>query len=65
LEEREAICDQLFESMEDGYGVIEFFDGRHGPLSDYSHVLANAGYEKHAGSLPLPAARRSIPAQWS
>ncbi|MGX7925841.1 PAS domain-containing protein [Tsuneonella sp. HG094] len=39
----------MFESMEDGYCVIEFFDGPHGPLSDYVHVLANAGYERHAG----------------
>ena len=49
LEEREALYDQLFESMEDGYCVIEFIDGPHGPMSDYLHVLANAGYERHAG----------------
>ena len=35
--------------MEDGYCVIEFLDGPDGPLSDYIHVLANAGYERHAG----------------
>ena len=39
----------LFESMDEGYCVIEFFDGPHGPLSDYVHVEANAAYEKNAG----------------
>ena len=39
MEEREQLYDQLFESMADGYCVIEFFDGPHGPLSDYIHVL--------------------------
>lgn len=39
----------LFETMEDGFCIIEFFDGPHGPLSDYIHVEANAGYERHAG----------------
>jgi signal transduction histidine kinase len=39
----------LFESMDEGFCVIEFFDGPHGPLSDYVHVMANAAYERHAG----------------
>ena len=35
--------------MDDGFCVIEFLDGPHGPLSDYVHVLANAAYERNAG----------------
>jgi len=39
----------LFDAIEDGFCIIEFFDGPHGPLSDYMHVEANAGYERHTG----------------
>lgn len=39
----------LFENMDDGFCVIEFLDGPHGPLSDYVHILANPAYERHAG----------------
>lgn len=39
----------LFESMDEGFCVIEFLDGPFGPLSDYVHVMANAAYEQHAG----------------
>ncbi|WP_425482842.1 PAS domain-containing protein, partial [Aureimonas leprariae] len=39
----------LFEAVDDGFCIIEFFDGPHGPLSDYEHVEANAGYERHTG----------------
>jgi signal transduction histidine kinase len=39
----------LFESMDEGFCVIEFLDGPFGPLSDYVHVMANAAYERHAG----------------
>ena len=39
----------LFESMDEGFCVIEFFDGPFGPLSDYIHIMANAAYERHAG----------------
>ena len=39
----------LFDSMDEGFCVIEFFDGPHGPLSDYVHVDANAAYELNAG----------------
>ncbi|MDG2533104.1 PAS domain-containing protein [Sphingomonas sp. HITSZ_GF] len=39
----------LFDSMDEGFCVIEFFDGPHGPLSDYIHVEANAAYARHAG----------------
>ncbi|WP_066763070.1 ATP-binding protein [Sphingobium sp. CCH11-B1] len=39
----------LFETMDEGFCIIEFLDGPHGPLSDYIHVEANAAYERHAG----------------
>lgn len=39
----------LFESMDEGFCIIEFFDGPHGPLSDYIHVEANRAYAVHAG----------------
>ncbi|UAK26767.1 PAS domain-containing protein [Sphingomonas nostoxanthinifaciens] len=39
----------LFEAIDDGFCIIEFFDGPDGPLSDYVHVEANPGYERHTG----------------
>ena len=39
----------LFEAIDDGFCIIEFFDGPHGPLSDYVHVVANPGYERQTG----------------
>ena len=39
----------LFEAIDDGFCIIEFFDGPHGPLSDYVHVEANPGYERQTG----------------
>ena len=39
----------LFDTMDDGFCVIEFFDGPHGPLSDYVHIQANPAYERNAG----------------
>ncbi|HEY6816794.1 MAG TPA: ATP-binding protein [Croceibacterium sp.] len=39
----------LFDSMDEGFCVIEFLDGPHGPLSDYVHVEANAAYAANAG----------------
>lgn len=39
----------LFDTMDEGFCVIEFFDGPHGPLSDYIHVEANAAYATNAG----------------
>ncbi|MDF0544769.1 response regulator [Sphingobium sp. H39-3-25] len=39
----------LFETMDEGFCIIEFFDGPHGPLSDYIHVEANRAYELNAG----------------
>ncbi|MEQ1820717.1 MAG: PAS domain S-box protein, partial [Terricaulis sp.] len=39
----------LFNAIDEGFCIIEFFDGPHGPLSDYIHVEANDAYAKHAG----------------
>ena len=39
----------LFETMDEGFCVIEFLDGPHGPLSDYVHVEANPAYTTNAG----------------
>ena len=39
----------LFDTMDEGFCIIEFFDGPHGPLSDYVHIEANAAYAIHAG----------------
>ncbi|WP_083637505.1 ATP-binding protein [Pararhizobium arenae] len=39
----------LFEAIDDGFCIIEFIDGPHGPLSDYVHIEANSGYERHTG----------------
>ncbi|KWS22372.1 MULTISPECIES: hybrid sensor histidine kinase/response regulator [Pseudomonas] len=39
----------LFNAMDEGFCIIEFLDGPHGPLSDYIHVEANPAYEYHAG----------------
>jgi signal transduction histidine kinase/CheY-like chemotaxis protein len=44
-----ARYDALFNAIDDGFCIIEFFDGPHGPLSDYVHVEANPGYERHTG----------------
>ncbi|PZO81298.1 MAG: hybrid sensor histidine kinase/response regulator [Mesorhizobium amorphae] len=39
----------LFDAIDDGFCIIEFFDGPHGPLGDYVHVEANPGYGRHTG----------------
>jgi PAS domain S-box-containing protein len=49
LQESEARYRTLFDTMDEGFCVIEFLDGPHGPLSDYVHVQANPAYERHAG----------------
>ncbi|MDB5558886.1 MAG: blue-light-activated protein [Enterovirga sp.] len=38
----------LFENIDEGFCVIEFLDGPHGPASDYVHVEANPAYVLHA-----------------
>ena len=45
----EARYRTLFRTMDEGFCIIEFFDGPHGPLSDYVHVEANAAYTANAG----------------
>lgn len=47
--ESEKRYQTLFEAIDDGFCIVEFFDGPHGPLSDYLHVEANPGYEKQTG----------------
>ena len=39
----------LFNSIDEGFCIIEFFDGPHGPFGDYVHVEANPAYALHAG----------------
>jgi PAS domain S-box-containing protein len=53
--DREALAESeqryraLFEAVDDGFCIIEFIDGPHGPSSDYVHVEANTGYGRHTG----------------
>ncbi len=49
LRENETRYRALFDTIDEGFCIIEFFDGPHGPLSDYVHVEANPAYERHAG----------------
>ena len=49
LRESEERYRMLFEAMDEGFCVIKFIDGPHGPMSDYVHVEANPAYEHHAG----------------
>jgi signal transduction histidine kinase/DNA-binding response OmpR family regulator len=49
LRESEVKYRALFDTMDEGFCIIEFIDGPHGRLSDYVHVEANAAYERHAG----------------
>jgi PAS domain S-box-containing protein len=49
LRESEAKYRALFRSMDEGFCIIEFLDGRDGPLSDYIHVEANEAYARHSG----------------
>ena len=49
LRESERRYHALFETMDEGFCIIEFLDGPHGPLSDYVHVEANPAYARHAG----------------
>jgi signal transduction histidine kinase/CheY-like chemotaxis protein len=45
----EARYRAIFEAIDDGFCIIEFIDGPEGPLSDYVHIEANSGYERHTG----------------
>ena len=49
LRESETRYRTLFENIDEGFCVIEFLDGPHGPSSDYVHVQANPAYAIHAG----------------
>ena len=49
LRESEEKYRALFDTMDEGFCIIEFLDGPNGPLSDYVHVDANDAYERHAG----------------
>ncbi|MGX9966210.1 PAS domain-containing protein [Roseomonas sp. F4] len=49
LQENEERYRTLFNKMDEGFCIIEFFDGPHGPLSDYVHIEANPAYARHAG----------------
>ncbi|WP_428150289.1 PAS domain-containing protein [Brevundimonas sp.] len=49
LLDSEARYRTLFDTMDEGFCIIEFFDGPHGPLSDYIHLEANAAYAEQAG----------------
>ncbi|MFG6468844.1 hybrid sensor histidine kinase/response regulator [Roseateles sp. BYS87W] len=39
----------LFDRIDEGFCIIEFLDGPHGPMSDYVHVMANPAYLANAG----------------
>ncbi len=49
LHDSETRYRTLFETIDEGFCVIRFLDGPHGPLSDYIHVEANPAYARHAG----------------
>jgi PAS domain S-box-containing protein len=49
LRDSEGRFRTLFETMDEGFAVIEFIDGPEGPLSDYVHIQANPAYERHTG----------------
>lgn len=49
LRDSETRFRTLFDTMDEGFCVIEFRDGPQGPLSDYVHVQANPAYERHTG----------------
>ena len=49
LRDSEARYRTLFETMDEGFFIIEFVDGPEGPLSDYVVVEANPAYARHTG----------------
>jgi len=49
LLQTEARYRVLSDVIDDGFCIIQFIDGPDGPLSDYVHVEANSGYERHTG----------------
>lgn len=49
LQESEIRYRTLFDSIDEGFCIIQFIDGPHGRLSDYIHLEANPAYMRHAG----------------
>ncbi|ODP36329.1 ATP-binding protein [Sphingomonas turrisvirgatae] len=49
LHDSETRFRTLFDTMDEGFCVIEFLDSSKGPLTDYIHVQANPAYERHTG----------------
>jgi PAS domain S-box-containing protein len=49
LRQSEQRFQALFERIDEGFCIIEFLDGPHGPMSDYVHILANPAYLANAG----------------
>ena len=52
----------LFDSIDEGFCIIEFFDGPHGELSDYVHIEANPAYARSCRHSCTSSARSS--AKW-
>lgn len=49
LRDSEELYKGLFDAIDEGFCIIEFLDGEHGPNSDYVHVRANDAYARHTG----------------
>ena len=49
LRDSESRYRTLFQTIDEGFAVIEFVDGPHGPLSDYLHVEANPAAGQQVG----------------
>lgn len=49
LRDSESRYRTLFQTIDEGFAVIEFIDGPHGPLSDYVHVEANPAAAEQVG----------------
>ncbi|MET0169788.1 MAG: ATP-binding protein, partial [Aliihoeflea sp.] len=49
VDKNEQLYRSLFDAIDEGFCIIEFIDGPHGPESDYIHIMANDAYERHAG----------------
>jgi len=49
LRESEVRYRILFDTIDEGFCVLEFIDGPRGPMSDYVHFQANPAYVRHTG----------------
>lgn len=49
LRESQELYKGLFDAIDEGFCIIEFFDGPYGSNSDYIHIEANDAYAKHTG----------------